>query len=730
MKLLNLKKGHKIVIGILLFFAIVLFAAPRVAKWYIVKHSREYIGRDIEIGKIRLNYFTGTLRINDLKLFEDDGKTVFMSFKKFKVNIDYLPLFKNEFYVKYVSLDDPYVQVLQNGDKFNFDDIIASTDTTAAEADTLSSEPTKYIINNITITRGYVKYTDLELNHTIEMNKLDLKIPGFTWNSDSTNLNVDFHFVDGGGLYSKLSINQADSTYSINLKLDSLNLSIIEPYVKSSMYISSLHGWLSNDILIKGSMQSVMKLFITGMNHVYGFQMTDTLNRTIFSFNDLAIDIDTILFDKNRYDLNSVSLTDPFIFFELFDTTNNWMALMRPSPETPSDTLKQPADTTGSSSDFSYSFPKLNISGGKVKISDKTMRYPFEYNIENLKIDCAEAPGNPGKLALKISAGLNGTGTIAADVVVNPGNTEDMNLSMEVGQFRMKDLEPYFMHYLGYPITGGIMNFKTEDKMKPGSLESNNSLYFRKFALAERTDKKCEYKVPVRLALGVLSDRNGIIDLKAPIESKGDEIKVRNLGKIIFRIIGNLFVKAAVSPFNALAGSYKVDPAALQEIRLELMQPSPDEKNMKSVDVIADILAQKPCLNVDFYYAIDRTKAADSLAYLLSVEDYIKYSISFGVAVRNVPDSTLLKYLIGKPSSAQLQNNPQLGILCKNYIGQAKLTAEIDSLRSCQTDFMANYLGHDKSIPAGRFRVIPVAPDTIKPPLNYPAFRTYFTAGE
>jgi hypothetical protein len=70
MKKLTLKKWHRILFGIILFFAIILFAAPRVAKWYIVRHSRDLIGRNLEIGKIRLNYFTGTLRIEYLILNE------------------------------------------------------------------------------------------------------------------------------------------------------------------------------------------------------------------------------------------------------------------------------------------------------------------------------------------------------------------------------------------------------------------------------------------------------------------------------------------------------------------------------------------------------------------------------------------------------------------------------------------------------------------------------------
>ena len=86
------------------------------------------------------------------------------------------------------------------------------SDSVVAETDTVQSEPIKYIINNISINSGFVKYTDQILNHNISMNRVDLNIPGFTWNSDSTRLGVDFRFIDGGRLYSDLALNQADST--------------------------------------------------------------------------------------------------------------------------------------------------------------------------------------------------------------------------------------------------------------------------------------------------------------------------------------------------------------------------------------------------------------------------------------------------------------------------------------------------------------------------------------
>ncbi len=729
MKKFSFRKWHKFAGGILLFLAALLFAVPRIGRSYLVNHSLQLLGRRLDIDKIRINYFTGTLKIYGLKLYEMDAKTIFVSFNRLKVNIDYFPLLKNEYYVKYIYLDDPFAEVLQNGDKFNFSDMIKPDTTGVQVKDTVPSEPAKYIINDIKITRGYLKYTDLKLNHTIAMDSLTLQIPGFTWNSDSTNLDVNFNFVDGGGLYSKLDVNQADSTYSINLKLDSLNLNILQPYAKEYLNISTLNGFLSDDLLIKGSMTSVMNLFVRGMNHIYGAQISDTAGRTIFSFSDLAIDIDSFLLDKNRIRVKSVTLSDPFILFELIDTTNNWLALMKPVAESPADSGRAASDTSSEASSFSYNFPRLRVTGGKIQFSDRTLRYPFVFNIENLNVESSESAAYPGKLDVKVSAGLNGTGTFTTEALLNPDNFNDLDLNLAIGEFRMKDVDAYFMHYFGFPVTGGIMNFKTDDQMKPSSLVSTNMLYFRKFTLGQRTDNQAKYKVPLRLALGVLSDKDGIIDLKAPVESKGNDVKVKNLGKIIFKIIGNLFVKAAVSPFNALAGGYKADPEKLQEIRLPITAASPDEENLKSVDVIADILNDKPALNIDFYYCIDRSKTSDTLAFLMAKDDYVKYVKSTGTSSVIVADSTLAKYISSRLPAGSPGGIQDIKTLCRTYIGAEKLNARIDSIISLQTTFLQAYLSSDRGIPAGRFRIISTPPDTIRPSPYYPSFRNYFTAG-
>jgi hypothetical protein len=729
MKLFSiLKTGHKIILGVILVLIIILFAAPRVARKYIVKNSVELIGRKVNIDKIRINYLTGTLNIDDLILYEDNSTTAFFSFKRLNVNLKYLPLFKNEIYISDISLDNPYVQILQDGDHFNFSDLIKSDSTNTDESDTTSGKTIKYILNNIQISKGYVKYTDMQLNNTIALNNLDLQIPGFTWNSDSTNLAVNFSFVDGGSLYSKLAINQADSSFMVHLKLDSLNLNIIQPYVMSNLNISALHGKLTNDIIIKGSMQHIMQLFIQGINHINDFQLADVQNTPILTFNDLTVDIDTFLLDEHKISLKYVGLTEPYILFEKIDSINNWLTLVKQSEVVGADSVRPTSDTVPETTIGAFVLSKMTLSEGQVQFINRSLRYPFEYSIDKIQIESTPAVRSPGKMDVHLSALLNNTGKFKTDVTFNPVDLTELDLRLSINQFRMKDVDAYFRHYFGFPVTGGLMNFTTDNKLKANSLISNNNIYFRKFTLGERSQDDIEYKIPLRLALGILSDKDGIIDLKAPVESKGKEVKINNLGKIIWRVIGNLFLKAAVSPYNLLADMYKMNPESLKEIELKLFDPMPDKENLDKIDVIADILNKKPGLNVDFCYYVEKPKVSDTLAYLMAMKDYESYRRKMGYTDKSITDSSMIAYLldnISVPGDVTILGIPAL---CRKYIGEERLASKMDSLKLIQIDFLKNYLISEKEINDSLFRIMDSPSDTIRAKSGYTAFMIFFTA--
>ena len=49
---------------------VILIIAPVIIRQTVVKNSREWIGRQISLDKLKVNYFTSTIRVINFKMYE------------------------------------------------------------------------------------------------------------------------------------------------------------------------------------------------------------------------------------------------------------------------------------------------------------------------------------------------------------------------------------------------------------------------------------------------------------------------------------------------------------------------------------------------------------------------------------------------------------------------------------------------------------------------------------
>ncbi|MEN8157114.1 MAG: DUF748 domain-containing protein [Bacteroidota bacterium] len=763
----KLRLWHKILSALLLFIVIMLFLAPRIARKYIVNHSDTLLGRVVEIDKIRLNYFSGALKIHKLKVHELDPGSIFVSFESLRVDVDYWPLFRREVRISEITLERLYGQVEQNGDRFNFSDLTASSDTAAFEeqaddgaglpveapeggtvespaTDTTEKEGFAITLNNINLIDCDLHYADLMLDHTITLDQINLHIPGFTLNSGSTNLEVGFDFMKGGGLYSALSFHQEDSTYAVNLRLDSLNVDVIEPYIKQSLDISGISGYFSNDMHITGNLQHVAEFNLSGWNRIDALSIHDQEDRNIMSFSELNIGIDTLMMDRNQLRISEISLKDPFILFELVDTTNNWLAMMVPADtaateeaaseaeevtETDKSTDEEGADTGGG---FDISLAYLALQNGEILFADRTLDVPFQAQVHDINIGSHDMGTGASEVQINMSAGLNQTAEILSDVIVNPQQMDDLELEFRLQHFALKDIEPYMMHYFGYPVEEGFLNFNTTNDLSGQNINSDNNIYVRQFTLGKPDKSGARIKIPLRLALGILSDREGVIDLSVPVEVAGEETSIENLGRLILKTIGQLFVKAATSPVDLLSSQFDIDPEKLKEVEFSMFKRMPGEKGMESLDLLAGILNDKPGLRIEMFYAMDREEFTDSLAYLLSVESYMEqHKELLHLFGGSVPDSTLEAYLLNELvdtglTEGEALRDTSLDVLCDRFAAPLDLGAKYDSTRLEHADFVTDYLQAHKGVPASQFNFRYDLPDSLGYRPSHALFHVFF----
>ena len=128
-----------------------------------------------------------------------------------------------------------------------------------------------------------------------------------------------------------------------------------------------------------------------------------------------------------------------------------------------------------------------------------------------------------------------------------------LDLKAEVKGMELAPLSAYSGKYAGYGIEKGQLSFDVTYKIEDRKLTADNRLVLDQLTFGEKVESPQATKLPVLLAVSLLRDRNGVIDIKLPISGSLDDPKF-SIGGIIVRVIVNLLAKAVTAPF-ALLGS-------------------------------------------------------------------------------------------------------------------------------------------------------------------------------
>jgi hypothetical protein len=122
--------------------------------------------------------------------------------------------------------------------------------------------------------------------------------------------------------------------------------------------------------------------------------------------------------------------------------------------------------------------------------------------------------------------------------------------------FRNVDLipvSPYSMKFAGYRIAGGKLSLDLQYKVAARKLQGDNRVVLDQLTLGERVESPDALKLPLELAIAILKDSDGRIDLQLPVSGDLDDPQF-SYGAIVWKAIGNLLTRIVTAPFRALGG--------------------------------------------------------------------------------------------------------------------------------------------------------------------------------
>jgi hypothetical protein len=103
----------------------------------------------------------------------------------------------------------------------------------------------------------------------------------------------------------------------------------------------------------------------------------------------------------------------------------------------------------------------------------------------------------------------------------------------------MTSLSPYSGKYAGYAIEKGKMSLFVKYKIeKKRQLTAENRIFLDQLTFGEPVDSPEATKLPVTLAVALLKNRNGEIDINLPISGSLDDPEF-SIGGLVVQVIVN-----------------------------------------------------------------------------------------------------------------------------------------------------------------------------------------------
>lgn len=579
-----MKRGLKIafwVIGILLGIIIIatLVAAP-IAKSYINSHGEELVGRKVNVKGLKLNVYTGHVAVHGLSLYEDNGTDIFASFDTLDVKASLLKLISHTVHLKHITLAGLKVNLIQNGETFNFQSLIDHFASDSTEEDT-DTTPSDWVLKfyNIRLSHAEVNYRDAKSGKQWRLPHIGLRVPGFVLGGEEASEGgLRIGFAEGGRLSIDGNYDAAGGNYNLTAALEDFALKNIEPLTDGVLQPCSIGGSLQAKLNAEGTISEILKSHIGGtvtLNNV-SLQQKEA-SSPVAHLARLDVKVNNINLDANSYDISSIILTGLEAQYEQWPDHSTLDNILLPdNPESP-ENPENPENPDSPSSPIKLHVGQLAVKDCNISYADHTLPDPFLFPLTNLNIEANDltlAGGNNAKLRAMLPGG--------GHLMVNwKGNLDDwkqhQDLFLSIKGLDMKQLSPWAVAYTGQPIEDGIFGLTTRLTINNSQLDNQNKLdIFKARVGSRRKDVDPEMKVPLKTALYILRDKDDKILIDLPIKGNVDSPEF-NYMKLVWKTLGNLLVKVATSPVRALGNALGMNSSNLDFIAIE-----PDQRGFTS----------------------------------------------------------------------------------------------------------------------------------------------------
>jgi len=421
---------------------------------------------------------------------------------------------------------------------------------------------------------------------------------------------LDSGSISLGGRFTVLP----NPSFDFNLVVDALEFGTADPYVKELVDVHLESGALNVEAELHSSTDEPFR--VAGDFEIVDFLITESdQDARLGSWDSLLAENLLYSTANSALEISELRFTKPYGDILIAEDGSINLGRVRKGDGADTEAGDEEAKTEPVSDEpgTSVTIGRVVVSDAAADFADLSLPLPFKAQIAALNGEIstiATTSSEPSTVKMEGKVDEFGQVQISGTVTpLDPAANTDVKVAFE--NVDMPKFSAYSIPFAGQEIASGRLDLDLGYTISEGALVGENRVVLRDFELGDKIEHPGAMSLPLGLAVALLKDPDGKIDLDVPVRGDLNDPEFK-YGTVVRKALVNLLTKIVTSPFALLGKLVGAESDELEYLAFEPGRADLSPPEMEKAGKIAEALKLRPQLGLQIggVYAPEADSAA------------------------------------------------------------------------------------------------------------------------
>ncbi|HSV35743.1 MAG TPA: DUF748 domain-containing protein, partial [Ramlibacter sp.] len=352
----------------------------------------------------------------------------------------------------------------------------------------------------------------------VHVNDLAVSLEGASSNpKQAVQFNAGLSLREGGRLSARGSAVPGTGAVAADVRIQQLALAPLQPLLAQHVKLKIAGGQVSaqGNLTLGGGAPKTAGARYVGSLDIAGLALQEADGDLFASWKNVGAQRLTASLDPPLLDIPELRVIDANAKLIIEDdrSLNAARLLVKPAAAPTAPVVSAAAEP------FPVRVRRIRLQNAKLDFTDLSLRPQFAARIHDLNgVVNGLSSQRDSRSQIELDGRVDEFGLARIRGELNPfAPSHNTDIGVVFRNVDMVTTSPYTMKFAGYRIAEGKISLDLQYKVRAGQLEGANQIVIDKLTLGERVDSPDALKLPLALAIAILKDSDGRIDLGLPV---------------------------------------------------------------------------------------------------------------------------------------------------------------------------------------------------------------------